>query len=73
MPAPVAVITGVTGQDGAYLSRHLLEKGYQVIGLTRPVSNPATSNLDRLELPIKSSSKPWFDRQGLYRTYYFSP
>ena len=48
MPAPVAVITGVTGQDGAYLSRHLLEKGYQVIGLTRPVSNPATSNLDRL-------------------------
>lgn len=50
MSAPTAVITGVTGQDGAYLSRHLLEKGYKVIGLTRPVSNPATTNLDRLAI-----------------------
>lgn len=31
----VAIITGITGQDGAYLSRLLLQKGYQVIGLTR--------------------------------------
>jgi GDPmannose 4,6-dehydratase len=28
-----ALITGVTGQDGAYLSKLLLEKGYQVYGL----------------------------------------
>lgn len=28
-----ALITGVTGQDGAYLSKHLLEKGYKVFGL----------------------------------------
>ena len=32
---PTALITGVTGQDGAYLSQLLLEKGYKVIGLMR--------------------------------------
>jgi len=30
-----ALITGITGQDGAYLSKFLLDKGYEVIGLTR--------------------------------------
>lgn len=34
-----ALITGVTGQDGAYLSRLLLEKGYQVSGTFRPTSS----------------------------------
>ena len=32
---PVALITGITGQDGAYLAQLLLEKGYEVIGLLR--------------------------------------
>ncbi len=32
---PTALITGITGQDGAYLARHLLEKGYRVVGLLR--------------------------------------
>ena len=31
----VALITGVTGQDGAYLSRLLLDKGYRVHGMKR--------------------------------------
>lgn len=35
MKQKVAVISGITGQDGAYLSRLLLEKGYDIIGLTR--------------------------------------
>jgi GDPmannose 4,6-dehydratase len=34
-----ALITGVTGQDGAYLSRYLLSKGYEVFGLRRRVSS----------------------------------
>ena len=34
-----ALITGVTGQDGAYLSQHLLEKGYEVYGLMRRSSS----------------------------------
>ena len=32
---PTALITGVTGQDGAYLSQFLLDKGYRVLGLMR--------------------------------------
>ncbi len=32
---PTALITGITGQDGAYLAQHLLEKGYRVVGLLR--------------------------------------
>lgn len=36
----VAVITGVTGQDGSYLAELLLEKGYIVYGLVRRVSQP---------------------------------
>src|SRR5690349_21261305 len=34
-----AIITGVTGQDGAYLSQLLVEKGYKVIGLVRSYRN----------------------------------
>ncbi|NBN62705.1 GDP-mannose 4,6-dehydratase [Microvirga tunisiensis] len=37
--AKTALITGVTGQDGAYLSRLLLEKGYKVYGLVRRSSH----------------------------------
>lgn len=40
-----AIITGVTGQDGAYLSALLVKKGYRVIGLTR---NNRSINLERL-------------------------
>jgi GDPmannose 4,6-dehydratase len=32
----VALITGITGQDGAYLAEFLLNKGYEVHGLKRP-------------------------------------
>ena len=35
-----ALITGITGQDGAYLAQQLLEKGYTVIGTYRRVSTP---------------------------------
>lgn len=41
-----AIITGITGQDGAYLSRLLLGKGYNVIGLIR---SQYGSNLSRLK------------------------
>jgi GDPmannose 4,6-dehydratase len=41
-----AFITGITGQDGSYLAELLLEKGYEVYGLTRRTS---TQNLDRIQ------------------------
>jgi GDPmannose 4,6-dehydratase len=44
----VALITGVTGQDGAYLSEFLLEKGYVVHGLKRRSSQFNTDRIDHL-------------------------
>ncbi|RXG13091.1 GDP-mannose 4,6-dehydratase [Leeuwenhoekiella aestuarii] len=44
----VALITGVTGQDGAYLSEFLLKKGYQVHGLKRRSSLFNTDRIDHL-------------------------
>ena len=46
-----ALVTGVTGQDGAYLTRFLLEKGYAVHGLIRRSSIGNTQRLDRLVPP----------------------
>lgn len=43
-----ALITGVTGQDGAYLSEFLLEKGYEVHGIKRRTSLFNTQRLDHL-------------------------
>lgn len=43
-----ALITGVTGQDGAYLAEFLLEKGYQVHGIKRKSSLFNTSRVDHL-------------------------
>ena len=48
----VALITGVTGQDGSYLAELLLNKDYEVYGLIRRSSTPNTSNLkDVLDNP----------------------
>ncbi|XPV75579.1 MAG: GDP-mannose 4,6-dehydratase [Desulfovibrio sp.] len=44
----VALITGVTGQDGAYLVRFLLEKGYEVHGIKRRASSFNTSRIDEI-------------------------
>ncbi len=44
---PRALITGITGQDGHYLSEHLLKKGYEVYGLIRGQANPKRPMLER--------------------------
>ena len=43
-----ALITGITGQDGAYLSELLLEKGYEVHGIKRRTSLFNTARIDHL-------------------------
>lgn len=43
-----AFITGITGQDGAYLAKLLLEKGYAVHGGVRRISHPETERLEKL-------------------------
>ena len=44
----VALITGITGQDGAYLAEFLLNKGYEVHGLKRRTSLFNTDRIDHL-------------------------
>ncbi|MFZ2308359.1 MAG: GDP-mannose 4,6-dehydratase [Rhodoferax sp.] len=46
--AKVALITGVTGQDGSYLAEFLLEKGYVVHGIKRRASNFNTQRVDHI-------------------------
>lgn len=41
-----AIITGITGQDGAYLARFLLDKGYEVHGIKRRTSSFNTGRID---------------------------
>lgn len=45
---PTALVCGVTGQDGAYLARHLLERGYRVVGTSRDAQVASWSRLQRL-------------------------
>ena len=44
----IALITGVTGQDGAYLAEFLLKKGYEVHGIKRRSSLFNTDRIDHL-------------------------
>ena len=45
---PVALITGITGQDGSYLTEFLLTKGYQVHGIVRRASTFNTTRINHL-------------------------
>ena len=47
-PPKVALITGVTGQDGSYLAEFLLEKGYTVHGIKRRASSFNTQRVDHI-------------------------
>lgn len=44
----IALITGITGQDGAYLAEFLLKKGYEVHGIKRRASSFNTDRIDHL-------------------------
>jgi GDPmannose 4,6-dehydratase len=48
MTSKIALITGVTGQDGAYLAEFLLDKGYEVHGIKRRTSLFNTDRIDHL-------------------------
>ncbi|MBI1968627.1 GDP-mannose 4,6-dehydratase [Candidatus Woesearchaeota archaeon] len=53
-----ALITGITGQDGAFLARFLLEKGYKVYGTYRRVSTPNFWRLQQLNIIHKVTLIP---------------
>ena len=60
----VALITGVTGQDGAYLAEFLLDKGYEVHGLKRRSSLFNTARIDHLFHDAHEKGMPFFLHHG---------
>ena len=63
----VALITGITGQDGSYLAEFLLEKGYEVHGITRRASISNTARIDHLMGKIKLHDGDLSDSSSLIR------
>ena len=55
-----ALITGITGQDGSYLTELLLEKGYEVHGIVRRSSSFNTERIDHIYHDVHTSGKPLF-------------
>jgi GDPmannose 4,6-dehydratase len=62
-----ALITGVSGQDGSYLSEYLLTKGYEVFGIVRRNSTPE-NQISRIDnLPVKTFYGDMTDQASLER------
>src|SRR3979411_3199533 len=56
MTEKIALITGITGQDGAYLAELLLAKGYTVHGIKRRSSSFNTARVDHLYQDVHASN-----------------
>src|SRR5246127_5007360 len=64
MAEKVALITGITGQDGSYLSELLLQKGYVVHGIVRRTSNLLRSRIEHLRRDEKIYGQKLFLHYG---------
>jgi len=60
----IALITGITGQDGSYLAELLLEKGYEVHGIKRRSSSFNTSRIDHIYLDPHEKNSRFFLHYG---------
>jgi len=60
----IALITGITGQDGSYLAEFLLEKGYEVHGLIRRSSSFNTHRIDHIYQDIHETNTKLFLHYG---------
>src|SRR5437764_14680382 len=60
----IALITGITGQDGSYLAELLLEKGYAVHGVVRRTSNLRLSRIEHLRNDENIYGKSLFLQYG---------
>jgi GDPmannose 4,6-dehydratase len=60
----VALITGITGQDGAYLAELLLDKGYEVHGIKRRTSLFNTDRIDHLYHDRHEAGRPFYLHHG---------
>ncbi len=59
-----ALITGITGQDGAYLAEYLLDKGYEVHGVKRRSSLIKTDRIDHLYKEPNQTDPPFYLHYG---------
>jgi GDPmannose 4,6-dehydratase len=64
---PTALITGITGQDGLYLSELLLSKGYEVHGVIRGQNNPRRQLVERLVPDVTLHNGDLTDMSSLMR------
>jgi GDPmannose 4,6-dehydratase len=64
MSKKVALITGVTGQDGSYLAELLLEKGYEVHGIKRRASSLNTQRVDHIYQDLHEENVNFFLHYG---------
>ena len=67
MTAPRALVTGITGQDGLYLSELLLAKGYDVFGLVRGQNNPKIELVQQLVPRVRLLTGDLTDLSSLMR------
>jgi GDPmannose 4,6-dehydratase len=61
----VALITGITGQDGSYLAEFLLDKGYEVIGMVRRTSTVSFARIHHIQDRITLVSGDLLDQGSL--------
>jgi GDPmannose 4,6-dehydratase len=64
---PRALITGITGQDGLYLSEFLLARGYEVHGLVRGQNNPKIETVQRIVPGVQLLTGDLTDLSSLVR------
>ena len=75
----VALITGVTGQDGSYLAEFLLERGYEVHGIKRRSSSFNTQRVDHIFQDPHSENNNFYlhygdlsDSSNLIKSFFFN-
>jgi GDPmannose 4,6-dehydratase len=66
---PRALITGITGQDGLYLSELLIGKGYEVYGLVRGQNNPKIALVEKTVPEVKILTGDLTDLSSLVRAF----
>lgn len=67
MSKKIALVTGVTGQDGSYLAEFLLEKGYHVVGMTRRSSTENFERINHIRDKIELRQGDLLDQMSLIR------
>ena len=63
----IALITGISGQDGAYLAKFLLSKNYKIIGTDRRSARSTNWRLKRLNI----DNKIIFEEMNGWNAFYF--